>query len=514
MKSIYFTLLFIFASFICSSQELGVTSHRYFLPDFNAPAMDISSTYENGFAVVGTVEYDQNNSIPYLMVCDSFGQQLWTKPYSNFNTEFAFNRVIQLYDSSFVVVGKMLNPLQADFGAACLRLDKNGNELWKKSIGDNSGEIFVANDVIQTADSSLLIVGTIRNKGSFLMKLDLTGTKIWSKNYYFEGNLSIDFQELVAAKEKSNGHFVAVGTTNYGGENYRGYIFETDAAGDLIWLKRFNEPSIFTDVMIASDGLLIRCFTQSANLIKTSFSGDFTWGKRYMDEDYEWFIFPRMNQFSDGNFGVCGSSFTYGSMVKVNSSGAVLFDAGVFGRTNSMVENRNKSVAVLSNGPVYGVKQQGIFDKHFAVAQIDSLDNNLSIFTENCFWDLNPQTTVGTLTTYNDTLFLGNELLVYDAMMELFSSTFEQEEACVIFLGDVEEKTRSNYQLFPNPVTSVLTIYSDNKSAEKFELIDQQGRILKSGILAQFTTEIKVEELKSGFYSVRIGPEVLRFIKD
>jgi uncharacterized surface anchored protein len=59
-----------------------------------------------------------------------------------------------------------------------------------------------------------------------------------------------------------------------------------------------------------------------------------------------------------------------------------------------------------------------------------------------------------------------------------------------------------------------LTIHSDNKSAEKFELIDQQGRILKSGILAQFTTEIKVEELKSGFYSVRIGSEVLRFIKD
>jgi len=514
MKTKITSFLFLFLTTLSWTQSLESVSQRYFLSDYNAPATDIYPTFGGGFVVVGTVEYDQNNTIPFVMLCDSIGQQIWSKPYSTFNNSFAFNRVIQLPDSSFVVVGKMLNPLQNDFGAACLRLDKNGNELWKKSLGDNSGDIFSANDVIFTSDSSLLIAGTVKNKSAFLMKLDLDGLKIWSKNFYYEGDLPIDFQELTALKEKEDGHFVAVGTTNYGGETYRGYVFETDENGNLVWLKRFNEPSVFNDVIIATDGLLIRCFAQSANLIKTDFSGDFIWGKRYFDEDQEFYVFPKLTKFSDGDFGLCGAGFSSGSFVKINSSGAVQFDASIFGKSNMMVENTNHKVSVLNNGPVYGVKQVGLFDKHFAVAIIDSLDNNLDFLSESCLWDINPQIQNGSFTNYDDTLLTSSELMVYDAMMELFSSSFEQEEACVIFLGDVSEQTRASFQLYPNPSSSNLTVRTDTFLGKEFQVYDQQGRLLKTGILSQSITSIDISALKSGIYFLKSGLEVASFIKE
>ncbi len=514
MKTKITSLLFLFLTSFSWAQSLVSLSQRYFLPDYNAPATDIYPTFGAGFVVVGTVEYDQNNTIPFVLLCDSIGQQLWSKPYSTFNNSFAFNRVIQLPDSSFIVVGKMLNPLQNNFGAACLKLDKNGNELWKKSLGDNSGDIFSANDVIFTSDSSLLIAGTVKNKSAFLMKLDLDGTKIWSKNFYHEGNLAIDFQELAAVNEKEDGHFVAVGTTNYGGENYRGFIFETDENGNLVWLKRFNEPSIFNDVMIAPDGLLIRCFAQSANLIKTDFSGDFIWGKRYFDEDQEFYVFPKLTKFFDGDFGLCGSSFSSGSFVKINSSGAVQFDASIFGKSNMMVENTNHNVSVLNNGPVYGVKQLGLFDKHFAVAIIDSLDNNLDFLSESCLWDINPQIENGSFTTYDDTLMTSSEITVYDAMMELFSSSFEQEEACVIFLGDVSEQLKASFQLYPNPTSSNLIVRTEAFLGNEFQVYDQQGCLLKIGVLNQTLTSIDVSSLKSGVYYLKSGVEVMSFIKE
>ena len=514
MKSIFLLIsLFLIHSLSCS-QVIGVTSQRYFFPDYNAPALDICTTVGNGFAVVGTVEYDQNNSIPYILYCDSLGQQIWSRPYSTFNSNFAFNRVIQLPDSSLIIVGKMLNPLQNDFGAACLKLDKNGNEIWKKSIGDNSGEVFSANDVIFTSDSALLIVGTVVNKSSFFMKLDLDGTKVWSKTFYFEGDLPIDFQELVAVKEKSDGHFVAVGTTNYGGNNYKGFVLEADENGNLIWINRFNEHSVFTDVLITSNGLLIRCFSQFSNLINTDFAGNMIWGKRYFDEDHELNLFPKMNKFSDGSYGLCSAGFSSGSFVKINDSGAILFDAGLFGKCNMMVESQNRHVLILNNGPLFGLKQLGLLDAHFAVAMVDSLDNNLDLMAESCFWDLNLQVQNGTFTTYEDTLLTGGELTVYNAMMELFNSSFEQESACVIFLGSLADNSNSNFDLFPNPATSVLTITSDKFIGESFQLIDQQGRVLKTGILSFSTNEITIDTLKVGIYSIRIDSEIKRFVKN
>jgi uncharacterized surface anchored protein len=106
------------------------------------------------------------------------------------------------------------------------------------------------------------------------------------------------------------------------------------------------------------------------------------------------------------------------------------------------------------------------------------------------------------------------EITVYDAMMELFSSSFEQEEACVIFLGDVAEQSKASFQLYPNPTSLNLIVRTEAFLGNEFQVCDQQGRLLKTGVLSQTLTSIDVSNLKPGVYYLKSGVEVLSFIKE
>ncbi|NCA21615.1 MAG: hypothetical protein EBS86_10820, partial [Crocinitomicaceae bacterium] len=155
MKHLVSIISFFFISNFFYSQSDEFTK-RYFVNGYNAPAKDMVATKNKGFAVIGNVEYDQNQTIPFIIYCDSAGHQVWSRPYGTFNPGFEFNRVIQLPDSSIVAVGKMFNPMQNNYGTACIRISEAGDVIWAKSISDNSGKVFVARDVIFTSDSALL----------------------------------------------------------------------------------------------------------------------------------------------------------------------------------------------------------------------------------------------------------------------------------------------------------------------------------------------------------------------
>jgi len=509
-KTLFFILIL---NSIGYSQNLFFNSTRYYFPNYNSPASDFVTTYSKGYAVVGTVEYDNNNTIPFVMYCDSVDQQIWTRPYTTFGAGFTFNRVIQLPDSSLIVVGKMFNPIQGDFGAACLRISATGEEIWKVSIGNNEGQIFEANDVILVSDSTILIVGTEKNTSSFLIKLNLDGTKNWSKSFIFEDNSPINFQELVAVKELSNGHFILSGTTNYGGANQRGYFFETNENGDLLWLKRLAQFSIISDLAIDTNGILIRCFSQSADVLKFDFEGNLQWAKRFISEDFEDGVFPKFTRFSDGTFGFCGAGFSVGSLVRFDSNGNFKFGATIFGKSTRMLENEGK-VYVLNNGPVFGIKIQGMFDKHFAVGTFDGLlIEGSAISTESCVFDNNFTSQTGFISTINDTMVEHGQLLVYPAMMELLNSTFEQSAACVDFFGNVDELSTSKFEIFPNPFLDEISLKSEIAIGENYSIYNQNGILLSNGVIDNKVVNLSLDFLDQGVYYIQVKNEVKRLVK-
>jgi hypothetical protein len=79
--------------------------------------------------------------------------------------------------------------------------------------------------------------------------------------------------------------------------------------------------------------------------------------------------------------------------------------------------------------------------------------------------------------------------------------------------------TGTQIKLYPNPATSILTISAEELIFRKWELFDSYGRLLRhSGRLQHNSVEIKVSDLSSGLYFVRITDEnnhitVKKFVK-
>lgn len=88
------------------------------------------------------------------------------------------------------------------------------------------------------------------------------------------------------------------------------------------------------------------------------------------------------------------------------------------------------------------------------------------------------------------------------------NATCVDTSACVAisYVGVNELDNNSNFRIYPNPATELLTIQvADLVSGENFNIIDQNGRIVKSGKLIVGETNINIKDLINGLYILKIG---------
>jgi len=67
--------------------------------------------------------------------------------------------------------------------------------------------------------------------------------------------------------------------------------------------------------------------------------------------------------------------------------------------------------------------------------------------------------------------------------------------------------------IFPNPVKNNLKVSGTDKNA-KINLIDMKGKLLQSVIARENSTDIDVSSLSPGLYLLKIGKQVIKFIKE
>jgi hypothetical protein len=59
-------------------------------------------------------------------------------------------------------------------------------------------------------------------------------------------------------------------------------------------------------------------------------------------------------------------------------------------------------------------------------------------------------------------------------------------------------------EIYPNPTTNLITIQSESVLNNKFKIYDQQGREVMNGKLTGKNTEVSLEKLLSGTYTVQV----------
>lgn len=162
----------------------------------------------------------------YLARIDSLSQLKWQKNYGGEQGDVA-NSLVELNDSSIVMVGYSNSFGNGGYDTYVIRVDKDGNKIWDKTFGGMDWDF--GTNILRTSDGALIICGYTYSYGNgdmnaFLLKIDYNGNQIWNK--IFGGKKEDRLNELIQA---SDGSVFGVGMTkSYG-----------DSLGDL-WLTKFN----------------------------------------------------------------------------------------------------------------------------------------------------------------------------------------------------------------------------------------------------------------------------------
>ena len=201
------------------------------------------ATPDGGFVLGGIVE-DGSVNRPIMVKLDCSGEVAWVKTLGTSSpVQNVFTRVAVTPDSGAVL---LCNVGQFNaYSMVVLRVDKNGNTLWRKIINQSSGDnggFGIAN----TTDGGFIITGYTNRYGSetpgssyrdvYLLKLDGSGNLIWTKTY---GNKSA-YDEGSAVIQTSDGGYAVCGRFIDQGTFYA-YLLKTDPLGNPEFMRSYGD---------------------------------------------------------------------------------------------------------------------------------------------------------------------------------------------------------------------------------------------------------------------------------
>lgn len=218
--------------------------------------------------------------ITILLVLSSIAcetkQYVWNKEIGIQNLG-AISRALETKNGHFILVGKVFSG-DKDSGLA-IRLDRQGNEVWKKIFTEDNDFIF--KDVVELKDGSLVLLGLAQNskKAIKLLKIDAYGNLVWKKTLKFpfsaigERIVSLEDALVIAgAREDVNGQ-------------EHGLVIGLDFQGEKKWLKSWKGKGNghFYALGAGEDGLVVAGRSQDERLksrawaMKLSWSGEKEW---------------------------------------------------------------------------------------------------------------------------------------------------------------------------------------------------------------------------------------------
>lgn len=506
MKSTLFYLLLSAFSFQCLGQ-INYNSKRYYYNEDLKP-YDFELNNENGTIVVGKNEI-YNSFCTYQ---NEDGIPVWSKKFIPGQGYMDLNYVIRLYDSTFLLVGTMRNPITSKHGAACIRMNQFGDTIWAKTI-DNISLETIPKDVLQLQDSNILVTGSIHGYWSFAFKLDLNGNEIWGKTYVFDSIQSNWAHEILSVKEHDNGQLVFAGRqmdqNGFSNNNKRGFVMKTDLNGEIIWSQNLSNNSfpILLDDVFIEDSFYYFLNISSSNLIKTDSSLNVIWAAKVANTINILDETRRITVMQDSSLLIASHNFYSGSIQRISQSGTVLDAAIVSGKSIKTIVDKDNSILILNEGPLSG-QNTSVLPKHFGVYKVDSmLNSNLCVFEGTPFFQVN------TINVYSNSLVWQDQLGIYNTTFTIEDIILNDEDNCVELLEVNDVNYLNDFQVFPVPFQDEINVRKSNDNLEEFIIYDLSGRVLLKGSISGFESKINTRDLQSGNYFLYFEGSVKTIVK-
>lgn len=442
--------------------------------------------------------------------------------------------IIQLSDSSYIVVGSSSSFEEAPSQGFLLHLDKTGNYLWSKDFGGSESE--EAKRVMAIENDGFYVAGT-SNSGSsqdydfWLTKTDLSGNVFWEQHVDL-GNWERTHDALLLADSS----IVLVGeTNNTSNENTDMAMVRFSKDGTLLWTKQWGtgQEDRLTAIIAISDSSFMVTGTKyvADSLMNKAYFAAFEWDNTLIWETtgggYGTYQMNELLMDVNGGIRACGQR-QIGSSEFLNFSHLGLNFAGVINHEYSATDASTSRVTAFAQYDLDGdqkfIVSTGIINASFPTFA-DGEDMFLIRYGNSFYWD-------GYGSGYssfkqdqcNEVIRTLDDMVIAVGFHSNFGSggaslfvikigddnNFPQLVGNPTIYGLVElsESFESmGYTVYPNPFTDVLTL-NGMKGTEEVTILDQQGKMVFHSLPETAGKwMISLPELAQGIYTLTISGE-------
>lgn len=260
-------------------------------------------------------------------------------------------------DGNFISTGYLEVNNPTFLSAYYVKFDNNGNKLWSKFIGPQTGNKTLAH-VKQLTNNGFILTGSIRsgnNPQIYLVRTVPNGDTLWTKEY---GNPNQFVVGNVVFQTNSSGFFV-IGNINYTNSNVKLYLVSTDSVGNLLWSKIYGDTNSFHEILdgdcviknnsqnsyiITGLNVNFPLFdTAKVFLLNIDSVGNKIWEKKFKKDTLDIFGWA-IDNCSDSGYIVTGIAYSYSSFAKSDPPSLLYaLKTNKFGEINPIGININTS---------------------------------------------------------------------------------------------------------------------------------------------------------------------------
>jgi hypothetical protein len=289
----------------------------------------VQQTTDRGYIIAGDWQYDPNGTGTgpmCLIKTDSLGDTLWIGTYGDTTMHSRGLSVQQTSDGGYIIVGYThpLTGLNSDVYA--VKTDSCGETVWTRKY--DGAETDIGNSVQQTSDGGYVIAGST---GSFsgppgeppyqvyLIKTDALGETLWTRAYD-DGDTFPDYG--FAVRQTLDGGYIIAGDADVYSNLGDVYLVKTDTSGHKLWEREYGGLTTLENgrsvLQTPDSGYVVAGSTDLCSndadvyLIKTDASGDTQWTRRYGGPDFDEGF--SVAQTSDGGYAIVGTTSSFPSV--------------------------------------------------------------------------------------------------------------------------------------------------------------------------------------------------------
>ncbi len=467
-------------------------------------AKSVKQTTDGGYIILGT----KVNLIPgrkdiYILKLNESFEQLWSKNIVGDGNYFG-NSLELTPDGGFIIVGTYESFDTGIKKVYVLRMNADGDIQWSKTVGvtefDQEGE-----SIKFLSNGSYIITGSIKTSENgfdiYVVKLDIDGSVEWTKTI---GGADDDKAFSVDVAH-DGGYIIGGWTSSFGIRRTSGYALKLDDSGNLEWSILLNDTweNKFKAVKAASDGgyvLVGETFFGGGGrdglMVKLNSQGSLEWSKSFGRENNEFFysVIQRQN----GNIVAVGVHGYGGIFVAETTLTGDILAAHAYWNQRYQIAY---DVDLTRDGGFILVGKQ-IFNQ----------GNSEEIFImktepdfKTCFSSINRFDNVAGLD-----LTIGSNEIIGSGGIDRPAAIVEGEgigivEICKLLNIDEKDRKKTLY-IYPNPASDSFKIQSD-VNLLRVDIISPLGNIIFSVKLQNKDAIIPLTDFSTGIYFIKIYSE-------